>query len=203
FPQHTYELRQQFKKILATEYTATSTPIQYAAIAGFQESREMDEYLEIARKIHQIMGEYTYQTLNKIEGVRTTKPESTFYLLANFNAYSDYFLANKISNSQKFSESLIRHPYHTALVGGDSLVLERTDFSARIAFVDYDGTRAMKNYVDSPPRTSSDRIEFVKNNAPKIVDGLGMIQKYLTDIKTKTNSKITKLGIDPKGVSTL
>jgi aspartate aminotransferase len=201
FPQHTYELRQQFKKILATEYTATSTPIQYAAIAGFQESREMDEYLEIARKIHQIMGDYTYQTLNKIEGVKTTKPESTFYLLANFNAYSDYFLANKISNSQKFSESLIQHPYHTALVGGDSLVLERTDFSARIAFVDYDGKRAMKNYVDSTPKTSSERIEFVKNNAPKIVDGLAMIQRYLTDIKTKTNSKMTKSGIDAEGVT--
>jgi aspartate aminotransferase len=201
FPQHTYELRQQFKKILATEYTATSTPIQYAAIAGFQESREMDEYLEIARKIHQIMGDYTYQTLNKIEGVKTTKPESTFYLLANFNAYSDYFLANKISNSQKFSESLIQHPYHTALVGGDSLVLERTDFSARIAFVDYDGKRAMKNYVNSTPKTSSERIEFVKNNAPKIVDGLAMIQRYLTDIKTKTNSKMTKSGIDAEGVT--
>ena len=202
FPQHTYELRQQFKKILATEYTATSTPIQYAAIAGFQESREMDEYFEITRKIHQIMGDYAYQTLNKIEGVRTTKPEATFYLLANFNAYSDYFLANKISNSQKFSESLIQHPYHTALVGGDSLVLERTDFSARIAFVDYDGQRAMKNYVNLPPRTSSDKMEFVKNNAPKIVDGLAMIQRYLIDIKTKTNSKISKLGIDAEEVTT-
>ena len=201
FPQHTYELRQQFKKILATEYTATSTPIQHAAIAGFQESREMDEYFEITRKIHHIMGDYAYQTLNKIEGVKTTKPEATFYLLANFNAYSDYFLANKISSSQKFSESLIQHPYHTALVGGDSLVLERTDFSARIAFVDYDGQRAMENYVDNPPKTSSDKIEFVKNNAPKIVDGLAMIQRYLTDMKTKTNSKITKLGIDIEEVT--
>jgi len=196
FPQHTYELRQQFKKILATEYTATSTPIQHAAIAGFQESREMDEYFEVTRKIHQIMGEYTYQALNKIEGVKTTKPEATFYLLANFNAYSDYFLTNKISTSQKFSESIIQHPYHTALVGGDSLVLERTDFSARIAYVDYDGEKAMKNYLNNPPRTSSDKIEFVKENAPKIVDGLTMIQKYLCDIKNNANSKITKHGRD-------
>ncbi|MDH3677442.1 MAG: pyridoxal phosphate-dependent aminotransferase [Nitrosopumilus sp.] len=196
FPQHTYELRQQFKKILATEYTATSTPIQFAAIAGFHESREMDEYFEITRKIHQIMGEYTFQTLNKMEGVKTTKPEATFYLLANFNTYSDYFLANKISNSQKFSESLIQHPYHIALVGGDSLVLERTDFSARIAFVDYDGQRAMKNYVNNPPKTSSDKIEFVKTNAPKIVDGLAMIQRYLNDLKTKTNSKTSQLSTD-------
>lgn len=201
FPQHTYELRQQFKKILATEYTATSTPIQHAAIAGFQESVEMDEYFEITRSIHHIMGDYTYQALNKIEGVKTTRPEATFYLLANFNAYSDYFLANKISNSQKFSESLIQHPYHTALVGGDSLVLERTDFSARIAFVDYDGQRAMKNYVDNPPRTASDRIEFVKDNAPKIVDGIAMIQRYLDDIKSKTNSKITRRGIDIEEVT--
>lgn len=201
FPQHTYELRQQFKKILATEYTATSTPIQHAAIAGFQESVEMDEYFEITRSIHHIMGDYAYQALNKIEGVKTTRPEATFYLLANFNAYSDYFLANKISNSQKFSESLIQHPYHTALVGGDSLVLERTDFSARIAFVDYDGQRAMKNYVDNPPRTASDRIEFVKDNAPKIVDGIAMIQRYLDDIKSKTNSKITRRGIDIEEVT--
>jgi len=200
FPQHTYELRQHFEKILATEYTATSTPIQHAAIAGFQESIEMDEYFEITRSIHQIMGDYTYQALNKIEGVKTTRPEATFYLLANFNTYSDYFFANKISTSQKFSESIMQHPYHTALVGGDSLVLERTDFSARIAFVDYDGQRAMKNYVDSPPRTASDRIEFVKDNAPKIVDGIAMIQRYLNDIKSKTDSKITIGGIDAKEV---
>jgi aspartate aminotransferase len=201
FPLHTSELKQQFKKILATEYTATSTPIQHAAIAGFQESREMDEYFEITRRIHQIMGDYTYRTLNGIEGVKTTKPEATFYLLANFNSYSDYFLENKISTSQKFSESLIRHPYHTALVGGDSLVLERTDFSARLAFVDYDGKKAMRNYIDNPPRTSSDRIEFVKDNAPKIVDGLAMIQRYLNDIKNKADSIATRQKIDTEEVT--
>ena len=162
----------------------------------------MDEYFEITRKIHHMMGDYTYQVLNKIEGVKTTRPEATFYLLANFNAYSDYFLANKISDSQKFSESFIQHPYHVALVGGDSLVLERTDFSARIAFVDYDGQRAMKNYLGSPPKTASDRIEFVKNNAPKIVDGLAMIQRYLTDLKTKSNSKISGRSLDFEEVTT-
>ena len=138
------------------------------------------------------MGEYSYNILNEIEGVKTTKPESTFYLLADFNAYSDDFLANKIMTSQKFSESLIQHPYHTALVGGDSLVLERTDFSARIAFIDYNGAKAMENYVNDAPKTSSDKIEFVKNNAPKIVDGLTMINRYLDDLKRKRVSSSQK-----------
>ena len=191
FPQHATELKQQFKKILATEYTATSTPIQHAAIAGFSESAEMEEYFEITRRIHQIMGGYTYNALSEIEGVKATKPESTFYLLADFNAYTDELLANKITTSQKFSESLIQHPYHTALVGGDSLVLERTDFSARIAFVDYNGKKAMEDYINEPPRTSSDKTEFVKRNAPKIVDGIAMIHRYLDDLKRKTDFKFS------------
>jgi len=178
---------------LATEFTATSSPIQYAAIAGFEKSKELDEYFEVTRKIHSIMGEYTYNALNDIDGVKTTKPEATFYLLADFNSYTSDFQSNWIYTSQKFSESIILHPYHTAIVGGDSLVLERTDFSARIAFVDYDGERTMKNYVDNPPRTISDRIEFVKDNAPKTVDGIAMIQRYLNDIKKKVNPKKSKL----------
>ena len=59
----------------------------------------------------------------------------------------------------------------------------------------------MKNYVDCPPKTPSDRIEFVKNNAPKIVDGLKMIEKYLNDLKNKTNSKLTKPGINPEKIT--
>jgi len=201
FPQNSDNLQKHFEKILATEFTSTSSPIQYAAIAGFEKSKELDEYFEVTRKIHSIMGEYTYNALNEIDGVKTTKPEATFYLLADFNSHTSDFQSNGIYTSQKFSESIILHPYHTAIVGGDSLVLERTDFSARIAFVDYDGERAMKNYVDNPPRTISDRIEFVKDNAPKIVDGIAMIQRYLNDIKSKTNSKITRHRIDAEEVT--
>ena len=66
FPQHAVDLKAQFKKILATEYTAVSTPIQHAAVAGFEISKEMDEYFEITRNIHQMMGEYTHDELLKL-----------------------------------------------------------------------------------------------------------------------------------------
>ncbi|MFQ5497869.1 MAG: pyridoxal phosphate-dependent aminotransferase [Nitrosopumilus sp.] len=183
FPQHATELKTQFKKILATEYTAVSTPIQHAAVAGFEISKEMDEYFEVTRNIHQIMGEYTYHALTSIDGIKATKPESTFYLLADFNAFASELEKAKINSSQKLSESLILHPYHTAIVGGDSLVLERTDFSARIAYVDYDGAKVYQNYLANPPKTNSEKIEFVKNNAPKIVAGLEMIDKFFENLK--------------------
>ena len=178
FPQHAIDLRRQFKKILATEYTAVSTPIQHAAVAGFEISKEMDEYFDVTRNIHQIMGDYTYRALTAIDGVKVTKPDATFYLLADFNTFAHDLQKAKIFTSQKLSESLMVHPYHTAIVGGDSLVLERTDFSARIAYVDYDGAKVYESYQNQKPKTSSEKIEFVKNNAPKIVAGIEMIAKF-------------------------
>ena len=190
FPQHATDVGEQFKKIIATEYTAVSTPIQHAAIMGFQVSKEMDQYFEVTRKIHEIMGEFTYHTLKQIPGVSSTIPQATFYLLADFNQFTTEFNGSKISTSQTFSESLIQHPYHTAIVGGDSLVLERTDFSARMAFVDYDGEKAFKNYLDNPPKTNSDRIEFVRTNAPRVISGLDMIELYLDHLSQNAKSKI-------------
>ncbi|MDB4857199.1 pyridoxal phosphate-dependent aminotransferase [Nitrosopumilus sp.] len=185
FPQYAVDLKTQFKKILATEYTAVSTPIQHAAVAGFEISKEMDEYFEITRNIHHIMGEYTHNKLLEIDGVKATKPDATFYLLADFNAFATDLQKGKISTSQKLSESLMVHPYHTAIVGGDSLVLERTDYSARIAYVDYDGGKVYENYKNQKPKTHSERTEFVVNNAPKTVGGIKMIARFFEDIKNQ------------------
>ena len=185
FPQHVVDLKSQFKKILATEYTAVSTPIQHAAVAGFEISSDMDEYFEITRNIHRIMGEYVHDTLLEIDGVKATKPDATFYLLADFNAFATDLQKVKISTSQKLSESLMVHPYHTAIVGGDSLVLERTDFSARIAYVDYDGNKVYENYKNQIPKTHSERTQFVIDNAPKTVGGIKMIKKFFEDIRNK------------------
>ena len=185
FPQHAVDLKAQFKKILATEYTAVSTPIQHAAVPGFEISKDMDEYFEITRNIHHIMGEYTHNSLLEIEGVKVTKPEATFYLLADFNAFATDLQKVKITTSQKLSESLMVHPYHTAIVGGDSLVLERTDFSARIAYVDYDGAKVYENYKKQKPKNHSERTEFVKSNAPKMVQGIKMIARFFEDIRNK------------------
>ena len=143
----------------------------------------MEKYFETTRNIHKIMGEYTYDEITKIEGVKATKPDATFYLLADFNWYASELQHAKISTSQKLSEALIVHPYHTAIVGGDSLVLERTDFSGRIAYVDYDGTKVYQNYENNRPKTHSDKIEFARTNAPKITAGIQMIAKFFERIR--------------------
>ena len=192
FPQHALDVRRQFKKILATEYTAVSTPIQHAAVAGFEISSEIDEYFQTTRNIHQLIGDYTYHALNAIEGIKALKPEGTFYLLADFNSFATELQKLRIDTSQKLSEALIVHPYHTAIVGGDSLVLERNDYRARIAYVDYNGKDIYQNYKNKNPKNSSEKSAFVESNAPKVVAGIKMIDKFFDDLKKK--AKLEQFG---------
>ncbi|MEJ2259716.1 MAG: aminotransferase class I/II-fold pyridoxal phosphate-dependent enzyme, partial [Nitrosopumilaceae archaeon] len=177
------DVRRQFKKILATEYTAVSTPIQHAAVAGFEISSEIDEYFQTTRNIHQLIGDYTYHALNAIEGIKALRPEATFYLLADFNSFATELQKLRINTSQKLSEALIVHPYHTAIVGGDSLVLERNDYRARIAYVDYNGKEIYQNYKNKNPKTPSEKLAFVESNAPKVVSGIKMIERFFDDIQ--------------------
>ncbi len=84
-------------------------------------------------------------------------------------------------------------------MGGDSLVLERTDYSARIAYVDYDGAKVYENYKKQKPKTSAEKLEFAKTNAPRIVAGLEMIEKFFEklkkDVADNLNSKRDSLSV--------
>ena len=49
--------------------------------------------------------------------------------------------------------------------------------------MDYDGAKVYQSYLENTPKTSSERFEFVKNNAPKIVAGIEMIGRFFEDIR--------------------
>jgi len=50
-------------------------------------------------------------------------------------------------------------------------------------YVDYDGAKVYDAYHQQAPKTHSERIEFVQNNAPKIVAGLTMLEKFFETLK--------------------
>ena len=193
FPDNALDFKAHFEKVLAIEHTAVCTPIQHAAVAGFEINLEIDKYLQITRNINQIMGEYLFDMLTAIEGVRVIKPQGTFYLLADFNTFAAELTNANITTSQQLTESLIKHPYHTDVVGGDSFVLERTDYSARIAYVDYDGDKAYAGYIANTPQTDAEKLEFVNKYAPRLGAGAKMIERFLNDLKNNQLYGITKM----------
>ncbi len=172
-----------FKKVAATIYTNVSTPTQYAAITAYEPNKEIENYFEVTRKIHRMMGQFVSSGFNEIEGIKATVPKGAFYFFADFNGLSQDLNRNGVGTSNELGRSLIAHPFHIATVTGDSCLLKPDNFGARIAFVDYDGKEAFDNFEENTPKTSSEEMVFVKQNAPRMVRGIEALKGYAKFIK--------------------
>ena len=181
--QDSENLRDNFTKVAATVHTNVSTPTQYAAITAYEPNEEIDEYFIITREIHRIMGVFISKGFNKIDGIQATTPKGGFYFYADFNRLAKELRSKSILTSNDLGRSLIGCPHHIATVTGDALMLRPDDYGARIAFVDYDGRKAFDNYKEKPPKSKFEEVEFVKNNAPKMVKGIEALKRYVEHLK--------------------
>lgn len=179
----TEKLQSDFKKIAATVYTNVSTPTQYAAIKAYEANDEIDDYINTTRQIHRIMGHYLSDEWNKVEGIKATRPDGAFYFFADFNELKLDLKQKGVSTSNQLGASLLSCPFHLGTVTGNACMLEPDDFGARIAFVDYDGKKTFENYKNNPPKSSSDEIEFVKQNAPMMVKSTDALRGWIDFIK--------------------
>ncbi|KAG0512206.1 MAG: Aspartate aminotransferase [Nitrosopumilales archaeon] len=179
----TEELENDFKKVAATVYTNVSTPTQYAAIKAYEPNEEIEEYINITRQIHRIMGTYLSEEWNKVDGIKATKPEGGFYFFADFNELADDLKKKGVTTSNQLGESALSCPHHIGIITGDACLLEPNDYGARIAFVDYDGKKTFDNYKQNPPRSNSDELVFVKQNAPMMVKSVNALKEWVSYIK--------------------
>lgn len=173
------KLRDNFTKVAATVYTNVSTPTQYAAITAYEPNEEIDEYFTITREIHRIMGLFISEEFNEIDGIQATTPEGGFYFYADFNRLAKELRSKNILTSNDLGRSLIGCPHHIATITGDTLMLRPDDYGARIAFVDYNGKKTFENYKEKPPKSKSEEVEFVKNNAPQMIRGIEALKRYV------------------------
>jgi aspartate aminotransferase len=178
------KLASDYKKVAATVYTNVSTPTQYAAIRAYEENNEIDQYITITRNIHRIMGTYLSREWDNIDGISATTPQGAFYFFADFNQLKNSLIKKGIDTSNKLATSLLSCPFHIAVVTGDACMLEPNDFGARVAFVDYDGKATFDDYQNNSPKNSSDELEFVKRNAPRMVRSTDALRNWAEYIQS-------------------
>ena len=181
----TEKLFNDLKKVAATVYTNVSTPTQYAAIKAYEPNDEIEDYINTTRQIHRIMGHYLSDEWNKVDGINATRPEGAFYFFANFNELKPDLKRKGVETSNQLGKSLLSCPFHLGTISGDACMLEPDDYGVRIAFVDYDGKKTFDNYKQNPPKTNSDELEFVKQNAPMMVNSTKALKSWIDFIKQK------------------
>jgi aspartate aminotransferase len=175
------QLREAFKKMAAVFYTSAPTPIQLAAIAAYEENEEIDEYLEVTRNIHRIMGRTLHNAFS-IDDLTASVPDGAFYFYLDFQQLEARLKKRGISDGNALGRALLEHPYHIAVVTGDALELPPDRFGARIAFVDYDGEKAYQQYLKTPPRSLHEEEDFFRKCAPRMADSVNALRKFIADL---------------------
>jgi len=152
-------------KILASEtFSAVSAPIQYAAIAAFDEDHV--DYVSKSKIILKAIGDYVYNNL-KSNSVIMNKPMGGFYLMPEF-------LNKKFNTSSEMCTDLLNKK-GVAILPGSDFGFASDKMISRLSYTDFDGEKFMSK-INLDTKIDDD---LIKKYAPKIVEGTKRLKDWV------------------------
>ena len=150
FPPSLKWLMEAIASLASETFTSTSAPIQYAAVRAFEGGKEIDDYLVHVRRILKALGQHITACLREA-GARLHDPEGAFYVFPDFTPIADKLAARHIHTSQDLCRRALEE-VGVAFLPGSDFGRPPAELTARIAYVDFDGTpdRALAHAPDTP-----------------------------------------------------
>jgi aspartate aminotransferase len=155
---------------LASEtFTSTSAPIQYAAIRAFRGGVDIERYLSNIRKILKALGSKIHKDLNK-NHIVSPAPEGGFYLFINFKKHLSSLRKKGITTSDELTKILLEDT-GVAILPGSAFGRPPDELTARIAYVDFDGAKALAAVEALPPHKQVDD-SFLQAHCSHLLEGV-------------------------------
>jgi aspartate aminotransferase len=176
FPKSLRWLLDAMAVVASETFTATSAPIQYAAVAAFEPSPEIDEYLHQARRILRALGKHFYQELQNM-GIKAPKPQGGFYLFPDFGRYREKLIQRGIHNSKILCERLLEDT-GVALLPSLDFGRPTEELTARLSYVDFDGEKALQLAAAQYAGKSLNGA-FVKECAPQMIEAFRRMKDWV------------------------
>ncbi len=141
FPKELDWLLENMAAVASETYTSVSAPIQYAAVRAFQGGVKIERYLWHARRILALLGNQSAKMLQEAD-IKVHAPEGAFYLFLDFSNHAASLGRRGIVDSDKLCERLLEDT-GVAILPGRSFERPNGELSARLAYVDFDGAKAL------------------------------------------------------------
>lgn len=174
FPPQLRWLQEAMASVASESYTATSAPIQYAAMTAFAGSPTISDYLKRARRILSALGDLVTRILRRA-GLTLPDPEGGFYVFANFRAHREALAARGITTSAELAERLLDDT-GVALLPGNAFGRSKKELTVRIAYVDFDGGSAMDGVPEDGVPLSD---EWLRTHCGDVVSAIERIGEWL------------------------
>ncbi len=176
FPSNLGWLMNAMATVASETFTSTSAPIQYAAVRAFTGGLEIEKYLANSRRILLSLANAIVTRLNNA-GFELAMPDGAFYIFPNFAPFKELLNKRGIKTSQQLCESLLKDT-GVAMLPGEAFGRPPEELSVRIAFVDFDGSRALTAAEQVPLDQTLDEA-FAKQYGGGCISGIEKIIDWL------------------------
>ncbi len=166
FPEELKWLQEAMAVVASETFTATSAPIQYAAVKAFQGGPGLEKYLSHSRRILKSLSEWIWTRLTD-SGVTVARPDGAFYMLPDFEGLRDRFQSRNINTGEELCRQLLQDA-GVAILPGSSFGRPANELTARLAFVDFDGAKALAAAEQVPGDKPLDET-FLRTNCERVL----------------------------------
>lgn len=160
FPRSLGWLMKAMSVVASETYTSTSAPIQYAAVRAFRGGLNIEHYLSQSRRILKALGNKLVAELREV-GAAVPQPDGAFYLFPDFGMFKEELLARGIKSSAQLCTALLEDTGVAALPGS-AFGRQPEELSLRLAYVDFDGARALEaaEHIPMHQELDSDFLDY-------------------------------------------
>lgn len=176
FPRQMRWLLEAMVTIATETFTSTSAPIQYAAVAAFQDGPEITEYLSQAQRILRHLGKDLGRRLQQA-GIDVFMPDGAFYLFPDFSAMSEQLARRGIHTSIEFCRRLLDET-GVAILPGANFGRPVAELTARLSYVDFDGGAALAAAKATPPDTPLEA-SFLEEHCGKVLQAVDLLINWV------------------------
>lgn len=163
--------------VVASEtFTATSAPIQFAAVRAFSGGTRIEEYLWRSRRILKALCDRIIDKLRGA-GLHVSMPDGAFYMFPDFSPLHDKLAEKGITTGPELCRQLLDDT-GVAILPGSSFGRPESELTARIAFVDFDGSRALAAAEQQPSDQPLDE-KFLDTYCGKQIEAIDRISAWL------------------------
>ena len=176
FPPELRWLQEAIAAAASETYTSVSAPIQHAAVTAFELGPDIEDYLTHSRRVLRVLGREITRRL-KGAGVRMHSPTGAFYLWLDLGPLAQDLRARGVVDSEDLCERLLADT-GVAILPGTPFERPADELSARLAYVDFDGARALELSRETPlDQPLPD--DFLERAAGKTMRGVDRLCEWL------------------------
>lgn len=177
FPSSLRWLLDAMAAVASETYTSTCAPVQFAAVRAFEGGYEIERYLHHSRRVLRALGRHLRRRLEEA-GVQVPEPRGGFYLFPDFSPRREELAQRGVHDSVALCEKLLEEA-GVAMLPGSSFGRPATELTVRLAYVNFDGARALYASRDVPADRRLDE-SWLRANCHPTLEAVDRVVEWLS-----------------------